>query len=140
MRSTLTHANQKPRRLTPHQRLLFDLICNAQQHIDAKELYKRASSKDNSLSLATVYRALRLFKEQGLVNERRLGQLRCCYEVKKSTDHHHLLCTGCGKVMEFESGLITRLLDEIQRRHGFKVTKAELYLEGHCQCCEEKTE
>ena len=118
--------------------MLFDLIRDARKHIDAKELYRRASSEDKSISLATVYRALRLFKEQGLVNERRLGQLRCCYEVKKSTDHHHLLCTGCGKVMEFESGLIGNLLDEIQRKHGFKVTKAELYLEGHCHGCEGK--
>ena len=59
--------------LTHHRRLLLELIRNAGGHIDAKELYRRASRKDDSISLATVYRALRLFKEKGLVSERRLG-------------------------------------------------------------------
>ena len=125
--------------LTRHRRLLLELIRNAGGHIDAKELYRRASREDDSISLATVYRALRLFKETGLVSERRLGQIRCCYEVKQSGDHHHLLCTGCGKVIEFESGLIDKLLDQVQRKHGFKITKAELYLEGHCQGCGKET-
>ena len=138
MRNIRTTNQERPG-LTRHRRLLFDLIRDADGHIDAKELYRRASRKDDSISLATVYRALHLFKELGLVDERRLGQLRCHYEVKQSADHHHLLCTGCGKVIEFKSGLIGRLLDEVQREHGFKVTKAELYLEGHCQGCGKET-
>ena len=126
--------------LTSQRRLLLNLIRNADGHTYAKELYRRASSKDESISLATVYRALHLFRELGLVDERRLGQVRCYYEIKQSTEHQHLLCKGCGKVIEFESPLIRKLADKVQREHGFNVTRAELYLEGYCQRCQQEIE
>jgi len=124
--------------LTVQRRLLLDLVRDASGHIDAKELYRRASSQDESISLATVYRGLRLFKDLGLVEERRLGQLRCCYEIKRSVEHQHLVCRGCGKIIEFESSLIGKLVNKVQREHDFDVTRAELYLEGYCQQCREK--
>jgi len=124
--------------LTNQRRLLLNLIREADGRIDAKELYRRASSKDESISPATVYRSLNLFKQLGLVDERRLGNMRCYYEIKQSLEHQHLVCQGCGKVIEFKSPLIRKLVDEVQREHGFNVTKAELYLEGYCEQCEEK--
>jgi len=124
--------------VTAQRRLLLDLIREAGGHIDAKEIYRRASSKDESISLATVYRSLRLFKELGLVDEIRLGEMGCCYEIKHSVEHQHLVCKCCGKIVEFESPLIGKLVDEVQREHGFKVTKAELYLEGNCQECHQE--
>lgn len=124
--------------LTNQRRLLLELIRKADRHIDAKELYRRASSKDESISPATVYRSLNLFKQLGLVDDRRLGKMRCYYEIKQSPEHQHLVCQGCGKVIEFESPLIRKLVDRVQREHGFNVTKAELYLEGYCPQCGEK--
>jgi Fur family ferric uptake transcriptional regulator len=124
--------------LTSQRRLLLDLIHQAGRHIDAKELYRRASSKDESISPATVYRSLNLFKQLGLVDEKRLGKMRCCYEIKQPLEHQHLVCQSCGKVIEFESSLIRELVDNIQREYGFNVTKVELYLEGCCLECEEK--
>ena len=70
--------------VTAQRRLLFDLIREAGGHMDAKEIYRRASSKYESISLATVYRNLHLFKKLGLVDERRLGQVRCYYGIKRS--------------------------------------------------------
>jgi len=124
--------------LTIQRRLLLNLVHDAGGHIDARELYRRANSQDESISLATVYRSLHLFKDLGLVEERRLGQVRCCYEIKRSVEHQHLVCRNCGKVIEFESHLIDRLVDKVQREHSFNVTRAELYLEGYCQQCREK--
>ena len=124
--------------LTSQRRLLLELIRQATAHIDAKELYRRASSKDESISPATVYRSLNLFKQLGLVDERKLGKMRCYYEIKQPPEHQHLVCQGCGKVIEFESPLIRKLVDKVQREHGFNVTKAELYLEGYCPECGEK--
>ena len=127
--------------LTVQRRLLLDLLREADGHIDAKELYRRASAKDEFISPATVYRTLNLFKELGLVDERRLGKVRCYYEIKQSNDHQHLVCRGCGRVIEFETPLLTRLVNAVRREHKFNVTKAELYLEGYCPECEhpEKT-
>ena len=124
--------------LTAQRRLLLELLGGAEGHIDAKELYRRASAGDESISPATVYRSLNLFKELGLVNEMRLGKVRCYYEIKQSPEHQHLICRGCGKVMEFQNPYFQKLIDAVQRERGFKVTKAELYLEGYCSGCEEK--
>ena len=126
--------------LTAHRQLLLHLIQDASGHIDAKELYQRAIREDDSISLATVYRNLHLFKELGLVDERRLGQVRCYYEMKQTPEHQHLMCRGCGKIVDFESPLIRELVDKVQRNHRFNVTKAELYLEGYCEQCNEETD
>jgi Fe2+ or Zn2+ uptake regulation protein len=124
--------------VTVQRQLLLDIIREAGGHIDAKEIYRRAISRDESISLATVYRSLRLFKELGLVEERRLGELRCYYEIKHSVEHQHLVCKCCGKIIEFESPQIGSLVDEVQRTYGFSVTKADLYLEGYCPECKKK--
>ena len=140
MRLIRNQANQmQGHPLTSQRRLLLELIRQADGHVDAKELYRRASSKDESISPATVYRSLNLFKQLGLVDERRLGQVRCYYEIKQTPEHQHLVCRGCGKIIEFESPLIRKLVDRVQRNHRFNVTKAELYLEGYCEQCKEKT-
>ena len=124
--------------LTTQRRLLLELMQDAEGHIDAKELYQRARARDESIGWATVYRSLNLFKELGLVDEMRLGKMRCFYEVKQSSDHQHLVCKGCGKVMEIQNPHFQKLVKAIRHEHGFRVTKAELYLEGYCPECEDK--
>ena len=123
---------------TSQRRLLLSVMQEAEKHLDAKELYRRASERDASISLATVYRNLHLFKEQGLINERHLGQARCFYEMKHLGEHQHLVCESCGQVIEFESPLIHKLIAEVQRKNNFFITKVELYLEGYCYECKEE--
>jgi len=132
----LEHA--KPWPVTAQRELIWGILQEAGTHIDAKELYRRAVEQDPRISVATVYRSLRLFKEMGLVDERRLVQVRCCYEIKRQDEHHHLVCRGCGRVIEFESPLIQRLVMEVRRKSRFQVTRAELCLEGYCEKCEEE--
>jgi len=123
---------------TSQRRLLLSIMQEAEKHLDAKELYRRASERDDSISLATVYRNLHLFKEQGIIDERHLGQMCCYYEMKRLGEHQHLLCESCGEVIEFESPLIRKLIAEVQRKNNFSVTKVELYLEGYCHKCKEE--
>jgi len=137
--------NRKPlnslagRPLTAQRRLVMELLRETEGHIDAKELYRRASARDSSISPATVYRSLNLFKQLGLVQERRLGKVRCYYELKQSPEHQHLVCQGCGKVIDFESPLVQQLVETIRQGHGFDVKKVELYIEGYCAECEQAT-
>jgi Fe2+ or Zn2+ uptake regulation protein len=127
------------RPLTAQRRLVMELLRETEGHTDAKELYRRASARDPSISPATVYRTLNLFKELGLVEERRLGKVRCYYELRQSPEHQHLVCQGCGKVIDFESPLVQQLVDTIRRGQGFEVTRVELYLEGYCAECDRTT-
>ena len=124
--------------VTPQRRLLLSIMREAGRHLDAKEVYRRASERDPNISLATVYRNLRVFEKQGLINERHLGQARCYYEMKRLGEHQHLVCEACGQVIEFESPLIRKLVAEVQRKNNFSVTKVELYLEGHCHKCKDE--
>jgi Fur family ferric uptake transcriptional regulator len=136
MRNILKIKNEmKGRSVTSQRRLLLDLIKKAGGHISAKELYRRASRRNESISLATVYRTLQLFKELGLVEERRLGQVYCCYEMKDSAEHQHLVCMSCGKVIEFESPLFRQLAEELERDYSFILKKIEVNLGGYCQEC-----
>jgi Fe2+ or Zn2+ uptake regulation protein len=130
-------ARVKATPVTPQRRLLLSIMREAGRHLDAKEVYRRASERDPNISLATVYRNLRVFEKQGLINERHLGQARCYYEMKRLGEHQHLVCEACGQVIEFESPLIRKLVAEVQRKNNFSVTKVELYLEGHCHKCKE---
>ena len=128
----------KDRPATPQRRLLLDILRHVKGHLDARELYQRAIEKDPRISLATVYRNLRLFKELGLVDEMHLDEARCHYEIRRSTNHYHLVCKCCGRVTESESLAVANLLDEVQRTSDFDVTRAVLYLEGYCRNCKDK--
>ena len=83
---------------------------------------------------------MRLFKELGLIEERRLGEIYCSYEMKESPGHQHLVCKGCGRVIEFDSPLLSKLTEKLQHDHGFNLTKVKLYMEGYCQECAEAEE
>ena len=137
MKLNRTQEQAGARPVTLQRRLLLSVMKEAGTHLDAKELYRRASEWNTNISLATVYRNLRLFKEQGLIEEKHLGQMRCYYEIRRGAEHQHLVCRACGQVIEFESPLIRELVAQVQRKHDFSVTRVELYLEGYCNKCNE---
>jgi len=122
--------------MTPQRQLIVDLIRKSCGPIDAKKLYQMASKKDDTVSLATIYRSLALFKKIGLIDEHRLGKTRCCYELTQSLEHQHMLCQSCGKVFDFESPLISELIKAIQDKQGFTIEKVELCLQGKCSQCQ----
>ncbi len=126
-------------RATSQRRLLLDLIQQAGGHLDADELYHRAREREPKLSLSTVYRTLRLFKNLGLVEERHFIEEHHHYEAKGSAEHYHLICLGCGEVVEFESPLTDQMRRDIGQKNGFEITGVEVNLEGYCIRCR-KTE
>jgi len=128
------------RPVTTQRSLLLELIRQADRHLDADELYRRARAKEPRISLATVYRNLKLFKELGLIAENNLGETHSHYEIKGTVEHHHLVCLGCGQVIEFGSPLIAKAVAKAQREKGFDITSVQLKLEGYCPKCKEKRE
>lgn len=116
----------------------MDIIGSTERHLDASELYRLARDRDDSISLSTVYRNLRLFKELGLVEERQLGEDHGHYEPKSSTEHHHLVCLGCGQVVEFHSPLIEQAAAKLGDETGFEISEVRLELEGYCPACQRK--
>ena len=120
---------------TPQRALIMKTIKSSGGMLDAKKLFQLVSQKDNSISLATVYRTLNLFRELGIIDEHRLGRDRCCYELKHSPEHQHIMCKLCGNIIEFESPIITDLIHKLQTENDFHIEKGDMCIQGVCGEC-----
>ncbi|MFC1944532.1 Fur family transcriptional regulator [Chloroflexota bacterium] len=131
-----THGRGK--RMTAQRDLLLKILREARRHMDVHELHRLAREKRPGLSLSTVYRNLRLFRDMGLVEEHRFDGARCCYEARPRARHHHLVCLGCGRITEFSCPMTEDLKSNIGEAEGFVVTDADVLLTGYCFACREK--
>jgi len=125
-------------RMTNQRGLILEII--RQGHLDADEVYHRARDKQPRLSLSTVYRTLRRLRELGLVDELHFDEAHHHYEVRPSSEHHHLVCLGCGKIVEFECKLSQRMKQDVSRKQGFEVTGVEVNMTGYCANCRQRRE
>jgi Fur family ferric uptake transcriptional regulator len=123
-------------RVTKERLALFEEIFAQHKHIDAEELLAAMKTRDLKISRATVYRNLDLLVDCGLVRKQRLGRDRFLYEHVHGGQHHdHLVCTVCGRVVEFVSPGIVALQAEICRAHGFVPSRHTLQISGLCNQC-----
>ena len=125
---------------TSQRALILDVIRQREKHLDADEVYRRARKKDPNLSLSTVYRTLHLFKKMGLVEELHFDEAHHHYEVSPSEEHHHLVCLGCGKVIEFNNPLTRYVQSSVPEARGFEIVKAEVNMTGYCPECRRRRE
>jgi len=116
-------------RMTEQRRVIARVLSAAEDHPDVEELYRRASAVDPHISIATVYRTVRLFEEAGVVEKHDFGDGRSRYEEAGDDHHDHLIDTRTGEVIEFYDAEIERLKTEIAKRLGFDLIghKLELY-------------
>lgn len=125
-------------RVTAERLALFDEVFAQHGHIDADEILSALRAAGVAISRATVYRNLDLLVACGLVRKQRLGRRRYLYEHVHPGQHHdHLVCTGCGRVVEFVSPGIAALQTEICRAHGFVPSRHTLRIDGICVRCAE---
>lgn len=134
------NGNQKPdatgMKNTSQRALILGFV--RQGHLGADEIYQLAREKQPRLSLSTVYRTLRRLKELGVIEELYFNELHHHYEMKTSPESCHLICIKCGKVMEFDYKLNSRIKSRIIREKGFLVTSSEIQMVGYCPECREK--
>lgn len=116
--------------------LILDAFLSMPPHLSAEDLHRRVSRKDAGIGLSTVYRTLRLFCEAGLAKQRHFMEGRSCFEQAFDTRHHdHLICEGCGRIVEFECAEIETLQEQVARQRGFALTRHRLELFGLCPDC-----
>jgi Fur family ferric uptake transcriptional regulator len=134
----LRFLRDRGQRVTGERLALFDEIFSLHGHIDAEELLGAMKARGLKISRATVYRNLDLLVESGLAWKSRLGSRGFLYEhVHTGQQHDHLVCTGCGRVVEFVSPGIAALQAEICRAHGFVPARHTLQIAGLCKECAE---
>jgi Fur family ferric uptake transcriptional regulator len=126
------------KRITAQRALLLEVIRESHGHLDADQIYQQARTKDPRISLSTVYRNLNMLKDLGLISELHLDEEHHHYEIREDIEHYHLICSGCGRVIEFESPLVARLFAEVQKSHDFLIELAHIDLVGLCKDCRAK--
>jgi Fur family transcriptional regulator, ferric uptake regulator len=117
-------------KMTGQRRVVARVLSDAGDHPDVEELYRRASALDQHISIATVYRTVRLFEEQGILERRDFGGGRARYEPSEDGPHYHLIDVETGKVIEFQDPEHERLMHAIAARLGFDVVSLRLELFG----------
>ncbi len=121
---------EKGMRMTEQRRIIARVLSNAHDHPDVEEVYHRASKIDNKISIATVYRTVRLFEEAGILERHDFRDGRSRYEQVPDEHHDHLIDLSTGKVIEFHSDDIERLQHIIARELGFDLVDHRLELYG----------
>jgi len=117
-------------KMTGQRRVIARVLSEATDHPDVEELYRRAAARDPRVSIATVYRTVRLLEEQGILERRDFGGGRARYEPTEHGHHHHLIDVETGKVIEFGDDALEDALRVIADRLGFEIVSHRLQLFG----------
>jgi Fur family ferric uptake transcriptional regulator len=125
----LARCENKGLRLTGQRRIIASVLEDSDDHPDVEDLYERASTQDDGISLATVYRTVKLFEEAGILERVEFGDGRARYEDAERDHHDHLIDLTTGQVIEFVDSDIEALQEKIAAKLGFKLKghKLELY-------------
>ncbi len=124
-------------KITSQRRAVLDAFINSENHVSAEDLYKLVTENEPKIGLATVYRTLALFTQSGLATELDFGDGQKRYEHKYMHSHHdHMICTECGKIIEFHDPLIEKFQEDAAARNNFTITSHKLDIFGICSQCQ----
>lgn len=121
---------EKGMRMTDQRRVIARVLSTAEDHPDVEEIHRRAAAIDPRISIATVYRTMRLFEEAGVVERHDFQDGRSRYEEASDDHHDHLIDLKSGLVIEFISDEIEQLQRKIAERHGYRLVAHRLELYG----------
>ncbi|MFA5521013.1 MAG: ferric iron uptake transcriptional regulator [Castellaniella sp.] len=105
------------------------------RHQSAEDVYRTLMAEDVDIGLATVYRVLTQFEQAGILTRSQFDGTRAVFEMNDGDHHDHLICTSCGKVVEFYEKNIEKRQHEIAREHGFVLESHTMMLYGICASC-----
>lgn len=126
----IAQCEAKGLRLTEQRRVIAAVLEESDDHPDVEELYNRASARDPHISLATVYRTVKLFEDWNLLEKHEFGDGRARYETTDREHHDHLIDINTGEVIEFVDEEIEALQEKIARKLGYKLKGHRLELFG----------
>ncbi len=121
---------EKGMKMTEQRRVIARVLSSADDHPDVEEVYRRASELDPRISIATVYRTVRLFEEASIIERHDFGDGRARYEEAAGDHHDHLINIQSGEVIEFQNEEIERLQKKIVEQHGMRLVGHRLELYG----------
>jgi Fur family ferric uptake transcriptional regulator len=135
------HIKRTGLKRTAQRDRILDVFLRTEEHVSSEALYELVKAEDPTIGFTTVYRTLKLFEECGLARSVQFHDGRMLYEHDFKHQHHdHLICTSCGRLIEFYSEVIENMQDEITQRHRFRPTHHSLRIFGICSACAESAE
>ena len=120
----------KGMKMTEQRRIIARVLSGSDDHPDVEELHRRVMKVDRRISIATIYRTVRLFEEAGILERHDFGDGRARYEESPEEHHDHLIDVRSGRVIEFQNEEIEKLQRQVARKLGFKLVGHRLELYG----------
>jgi len=117
-------------RITEQRKVIARVLSDSDDHPDVEQLHERASKIDSGISIATVYRTVRLFEEAGILDRHDFGDGRSRYEPAPESHHDHLIDVESGKVVEFVDPELEALQRQIAEKLGFRLVDHRMELYG----------
>jgi len=122
---------------TRQRHLILETFFQLEGHFSVEQLWAKVREHDPRVSVATVYRTMKLLAESNLAHAQNFGDGQTRYEPAVGREHHdHLICTRCGTIIEFENDRIEQMQDAVARKHGFRVSSHKMELYGLCRNCQ----
>ena len=132
----LKHIKKSGLKRTAQRALILDTFLRTEDHLSSEDLYRLVKQDDSSIGQTTVYRTLKLLTEAGLAREVRFGDGITHYEHNYKHEHHdHMICSECGRIIEFFSAELEAIQDAMAAKHRFQVTQHLLRIIGICAEC-----
>jgi Fur family ferric uptake transcriptional regulator len=132
----LKHIQKKGLKRTSQRDLILDTFLRTEAHLSSEDLYRLVRQQDPNIGQTTVYRTLKLLAEAGLAREVRFGDGITHYEHNYKHQHHdHMICSECGRIIEFFSAELEAIQDAMAAKHRFQVTQHLLRIIGVCAEC-----
>ena len=132
----LKHIQKKGLKRTSQRDLILDTFLRTEAHLSSEDLYRLVREQDPNIGQTTVYRTLKLLAEAGLAREVRFGDGITHYEHNYKHQHHdHMICSECGRIIEFFSAELEAIQDSMAAKHRFQVTQHLLRIIGICAEC-----
>ena len=130
MNSIENKCKKKGVRLTDQRKIIAQVMSDARDHPDVDELHKRVTLVDRKISIATVYRTVKLFEEAGIVEKHDFKGGKARYEQSPDEHHDHLIDINSGAIIEFVDKEIEKLQNEVAKKLGYKLVDHKLELYG----------
>lgn len=133
------YLKEKRLRTTPERFRILEEVMQGCGHFDADELYTRLRNTGSKISRATVYNSLEVLVSCGIISRYRFGENHSRYEqVLGKPRHDHLICLGCGEIIEFVIDRLGEIEEEVCRENKFKPQHSTLQIFGYCENCQKK--
>jgi len=120
----------------PRMKILELLESSQSRHQSAEDIYKSLLSQNEEIGLATIYRVLTQFEDAGLVTRHHFESGQAVFELNQGEHHDHLVCTSCGKVVEFMDDVIEQHQNQIAKDNNFIISEHSLIIYGLCETCQ----